>query len=56
MSWLRSVRSIITIMIVFAWCFAFSCGRVPVATFGLSVGSIITFYFLKERQENGGNK
>ena len=57
LEWLSSIRSIITFLVVFAWCFAFACGHVSVEAFGMTVGSIITFYFMKKRtEENGGVK
>ena len=53
--WFSSIRSIITFLVVFSWCFAFACGRVSVEAFGMTVGSIITFYFVgkKRIEENG---
>jgi len=51
LKWLGSVRSIITLLIVFSWCFAFACGHVSVEAFSSTVGAIITFYFLKQRDK-----
>ena len=55
--WINSIRSIITFLVVFAWCFGFACGYVSVEAFGMTVGSIITFYFVgkkREEQNKGG--
>ena len=54
-TWISSIRSIITFFVVFSWCFAFACGRVSTEAFGMTVGSIITFYFIgkKRTEENG---
>ena len=58
--WINSIRSIITLLVVFAWCFGFACGHVSVEAFGMTVGSIITFYFVgkkrEEQQNEGGPK
>jgi len=49
--WIGSIRSIITLLIVFAWCFAFACGYVSVEAFSGTVGAIITFYFVAKKRE-----
>ena len=56
--WLGSIRSIITLLVVSAWCIGFACGNVSVEAFSATVGAVITFYFVgkKREEQNGGGK
>ena len=53
--WLNSIRSVATLLVVFSWCFAFACGNVSTEAFSMTVGAIITFYFVGKKREEKPN-